>query len=278
MKRWSKASGLALVAFLAAACGGGGGGDSPAPAPGAQSPPPTAPGAAPAPTTPAATANKAEGAYEGRLSTGRDFQAVVLDNDDFWGMYGRLEGAGANQVFLVAGFVQGTGTSLNGSYSSATLRDFGVSPVPTGVLSASYVPGASISGSISFGSAVTLTGSAISPSRFDFNAPARVADITGDWPGVVLGTAAPAFITVAGSGAITGNSSGCQFSGSVAPRGTKNVFAVTVTFGGAPCLAPGQTFTGIGISNLINGGPRRQLIAAVLNGARTAGFAVFSSR
>ena len=64
---------LAAVTVLSA-CGGGGGGGSAAPAP------------APAPTP---SGPSAQGLYSGALTGSRSsaFQLLVLENDEFWGVY-----------------------------------------------------------------------------------------------------------------------------------------------------------------------------------------------
>src|SRR5689334_25426078 len=104
---------------LLAACGGGGSGESSTSNPGRAHEP------------------AAEGVYGGTLSGsayGGDFQALVLENDEFWSIYGDDLGS----VFYVYGFVQGNGLSINGSFSADPVRDFGYSPAVSGKLSASY--------------------------------------------------------------------------------------------------------------------------------------------
>ena len=245
---------LTSAAGLLAACGGGGGdaGSSP-------------------------FGPKPEGAYAGTLtgSASSAFQLLVLENDEYWALYGRNVG----NSFLVAGFIQGTGTANNGSFISTNARDFGVVPAASGTVNASYVAGTSIQGTVTSGTGtVTLAGTAIAASTFDYNAAASLTAIAGNWNLTALdGSATP--LTIAANGSFTGSSAGCSFSGTLAPRASgKNVFNLAVTFGAAPCVLPGQTATGIAISSLLAGTTTRQLIAAGVNSNRSAGTALFGTR
>lgn len=83
-----------LTAILLAACGGGGGSSGTA--------------ATPAPIV------AAQGVYLGTVSDGREHQTVVLDNDQFYTMYGHT----ASTAFVIEGFLQGNGKSNNGSFSA----------------------------------------------------------------------------------------------------------------------------------------------------------------
>ena len=108
-----KAVGTLLTFTFLAGCGGGGG-DSQSPKPGPS----------------------AEGVYGGTLtgSTSTAFQLLVLENGDLWSLYGTQ----TPTQFSVSGFVQGSGTSNNGSFTSSNARDFGVTPAVTGTTTATY--------------------------------------------------------------------------------------------------------------------------------------------
>jgi hypothetical protein len=79
-------------------------------------------------------------------------------------------------------------------------------------------------------------------------------------------------------GRLTGaGSSGCTFSGSITPRASgKAVYNVSVTFAGGVCLLGTQTITGI--AAVAGSGAAQALYAAALNSARSAGFALISTR
>src|SRR4051812_30528755 len=93
----------------------------------------------------------AEGVYNGTLSgnaSAGNFQALVLENDEFWSIYGNDMGS----VFYVYGFVQGSGLSNSGSFSANSVRDFGFSPAMSGKLTATYsATSKTMSGSVNYG-------------------------------------------------------------------------------------------------------------------------------
>ncbi len=252
MDRWKLAALLSLV--LLGACGGGGDG------------------------APAAQAKKAEGVYGGTLSgspTSTAFQLLVLENDEYWAMYGDNAGG----VFLVEGFVQGTGASSNGSFTSSNLRDFGYAPAVAGSVGATYNASTpSISGTISAPSgSIGFSGGAIAGSLYDYDAGANLSSIVGNWSLTDL-AGAPTSLVIASNGAFTATSNGCSFSGTVTPRASgKNVFDVALTFGGSPCLLAGQSATGIALAYPLAGGST-QLLVAAHNAARTNGTAAVGTR
>ena len=248
---------FSLIATVSAltACGGGGGSDAPA-----------------------TTGPSAEGVYGGTLtgSPSTAFNLLILDNGDYWSMYG-TQGA---SVFGVAGFVQGTGTSSNGSFTSANGKDFGVFPAVSGSVSATYNASAkTISGTTTSTSGTsTFSGGPIAGSLYNYDAAATLSTVAGSWTTTSL-TGETVIISIAAGGAFTAVSSGgCRFSGTVAPRASgKNVFNTSLTFGLAPCALPNQNATGIAVAYPLTTG-RTQLIVAVTDAARTVGAAVVGTR
>ena len=87
---------------------------------------------------------KAAGAYEGSVSNGGAFQALVLDDDQFWALYGVKVG----DLFYIAGFVQGQARSGNGRISSSDIRDFGDVPAEPATLEGTYSAGSTITGGL----------------------------------------------------------------------------------------------------------------------------------
>lgn len=251
---------LALsAAIVLSACGGGGD--------------PGRPGAPPDDPSPAA---KAEGAYEGTLtgSASSAFQLIVLENDEFWALYGTR----MTNVFLVRGFIQGQGSSSNGAFTSSNARDFGFA-IPAGVtVDASYVANSSVTGNIVAGSGtVRLSGTAIPKTSYDYSKAALLGDIVGAWTlGALDGTAVA--LNVADNGSFTANAGGCAIAGTMTPRPSgKNVFTTLATFGGAPCAEPGFTASGITVTYRTNSG-LQQLVVAGVNVGRTSGTALFGTR
>lgn len=245
------AIGVLASALVAAGCGGGGS-DSPS--------------------------GPAEGVYGGALtgSTSSYFQMLVLENDEFWVIYGTQ----SSTAFLIAGFIQGAGTSNSGAFSSSALRDYGVVPPLAGTANASYNTDAkTISGTASFsGRTVGFNGGPIPGSLYNYGSAASLTTVSGSWS-VGVNTGETANLTISAGGALgLASSGGCTGTGSVVPRASgKNVFNVAVTFGGAPCLLPGGTVSGIAIAYPLANG-RTQLIAAGRNSAQTAAFLVAGTR
>ena len=220
----------------------------------------------------------AEGVYGGTLtdSTSNAFQLLVLENGDFWAVYATQ----ASTLMEVAGFVQGSGTFSNGSFTSSNAKDFGFSPAVAATASARYDATAkTISGTLSSSArTVTFDGGPIAGSSYDYNAAASLTTLAGSWSTTSL-TGETVALTISPAGAFTGTSSlGCSFGGTVAPRASgKNVFNVSLTFGAAPCALPGQIATGIAVANTLSSG-RTQLLVAVVDSTRTYGTAAFGSR
>lgn len=249
----------AALAVTVVACGGGGGADS-------------APAVVPPPAT------TAEGVYGGALtgSSSTGFQLLVLENGDYWALYGNQ----TSTLFSVAGFIQGAGASNNGSFTSSNAKDFGFAPAVGGTISATYDSAAkTISGSITEGASVAkFSGGSIPGSQYTYSKAAALIDIVGTWAVTSL-TGEGIAINIAQSGAFSAVSSlGCNFSGTVAPRPSgKNVFNVSLTFGAAPCALPGQSATGIALSYPLASG-KTQLVVAAIDSNRTVGTAAFGIR
>lgn len=250
---------LLATASLLTACGGGS--DSPA---------------ASIPATPAPLA-AAEGYYQGTVSTGQQFQLLMLENDQFYSLIGNTDTQG---VFRVTSLVEGKGASNNGSFSASNVKEYvNNGQVVTETLSASYNPKASITGSVSYaGGSASFTGTAPATANYAYDTAATLASISGNWSGTLLAGEGLSF-SISAAGAISGTAvSGCSFTGSAAPRASgKNVMDVSVTFGPAPCALPGLTGKGIGVSSLLSSG-KRQLLMAVTTTDRTAGTVVFAQR
>lgn len=249
----------ALSVFLSA-CGGGGGSSSPA--------------------TPASTSTKAEGLYTGTSTTGYTFNALVLENDEVWALYGTPSGG----VFYVDGLNWAQGSSNNGTFTASNAKDYYKNnPVKTGSVSATYVAGSSFNGTaIANGASLGFTSAAPVNSTYSYTAPASLSTVTGIWTGSTLfgetGT-----MTIASDGtfkaSFTGSYAGtCSATGTVQPRASgKNVFDVSITFGAAPCGLPGTTAKGIAISYLLSDG-KRQLVAAITTTDKAHGSAFFAAR
>ena len=216
----------------------------------------------------------AEGIYKGIVtnSGNTDFRMLVLENGDFWTLYGNSIAS----VFNVAGFLQGTGTSDNGKFTSTNAKDFGLNPAEPVTLVATYDTALqTIAGTASD---VNFTGGPIPGSLYNYSTPASLATVAGSWL-TNSSTGESVSLTIASNGEFNAISSlGCNFSGTVTPRPSgKNVFNVALTFGAAPCGLPNQFASGIALAYPLGNG-KTELLAAVTNLTDTHGIVVSGTR
>jgi hypothetical protein len=201
---------------------------------------------------------------------------LILENGEFWSMYGTQ----TSTAFGIAGFIQGSGNSSNGGFTSSNTKDFGVAPAIAASTNASFNAAAkTISGTLtSTAGAVTFNGGPIAGSLYDYNAAASLSTVSGAWTATSLAGESIA-LNIQPAGSFTATSGlGCNFSGTVAPRASgKDVFNVSLTFGAAPCALAGQSATGIAVAYPLSSG-RTQLLVSVVDSARTYGTAVFGTR
>lgn len=237
-----------LLALTLSACGGGGGG-----------------GSTPAAST--ASAQTAEGLWSGTTSTSRTITGVVLDTGTYWILY-----SSSNNSATIAGVIEGTGTSLNGSFSSSDAKDFNLEGlgVNNATVSASYTAKQTLNGSVTYPS---LNQSSTFTSSYNtaYDQTPSLATLAGTYTGsaAVIGGSESATVTVAASGAVSGSgASGCQFTGSATPHAHGNVYDLTITFAGGVCANGTSTVTGIGYFNSAT----KMLYSAALNSARSNGF------
>ena len=238
---------LAMSGVLALAACGGGGSSSTA-------------------TLPAASA---EGLWSGSTSTSRSVTAIVLDNGSYWLLYSVPR---VNAV--VAGFIQGSGSALNGSFSSSDGVDFNLEGqgINNATLAASYVARQSFNGSVSYASAnppFTFTSSY----NADYDQTPSLSAIAGSYAGIasVAGGTEAATIAISAQGVIAGTgltASGCQFVGTAVPRAKGNLYDLSVLVsGGGACANGTSAVTGIAY---FDAGSKRLYLAA-LNKSRSNG-------
>lgn len=235
--------------------------------------------------TSATTPGQAQGVYTGSFASvavnpGK-FSTVILDNDEYWTLYGR---EGSNGQLLVYGLVQGQGSASSGSFTSSNLKDYYYDgTTANGTLNASYQVGATFNGtvsaagqSVSFAGAVPTAGS----STYSYNVAATVSSISGSWAGTNMSGVTSDY-TISSNGTFAGtNQYGCSFSGTVTPRASgKNVFDVSLTNNTSPACgaASGLTGRGIALTTLLGNGSR-QLIVAVVTSDRVYGSVIFANR
>ena len=96
---------------------------------------------------PQLTVPSAEGLWRGTTSTSRLITGLVLEDSSYWVFY-----AARDNPSVLAGLVQGTGTSLAGSLGSSNTSDFNLegAGIRTATLSGTYVPKKSFPGTITY--------------------------------------------------------------------------------------------------------------------------------
>ena len=215
--------------------------------------------------SPSRTPGQAQAVYSGTASNGNAFETIILPNDEYYAIYGPTSGNG----FVISNMMTGQGSSDNGSYT-ATVTDFNnTGTFSSGSVSATYVVGSSINGKLTEAGnpAVSFNGTVVPSSQFNYYTSASLSDVTGIWTGSLL-DGATATVTISSNGAFSGSdSSGCSFSGTIAPDSSgKNFFAISLTYGASPCLLPNQSASGMAVDYLLSDGVTRQLLAAVASG------------
>lgn len=230
---------LALVA-----CGGGGNG-----------------GAASVPAT------SAEGLWSGSTSTSRTVTSIVLENGTYW-MLPVPTISAPN-----ASFVQGTGGSLNGVFSSFDGIDFNLAGpgISNATVSANYVAKQSFTGSVSYpnqNQSFTFT----SLYNADYEQTPNVAAVAGYYLGVIsmTGNNDGTTLSVSSDGTVlgVGAKNGCQFLGKIAPRSRGNLYVLLGAFSGGACANNASAVSGIGYFD----SSAKRLHLAALDTSRSNGF------
>lgn len=222
-----------------------------------------------------------EGAYEGTLagwSPSNSFSLLVLENGDFWSMYGTTSSKG----LAVAGFVQGSGTvnTNSKSYTSTNSKDFGYLPGAPSSLSAIYnLDAKTITGAVtSNAGSLQINAGPLTNSLYQYDTPASLTAVAGTWVAKTFNGDTMIFVFSSIGTFSTTSTAGCRVSGTLVPRPSgKNVFNLDVTFGPAPCYLPNTKATGIAISYPLPGGGS-QFVAGVIDDTRTYGAAIVGTR
>ncbi len=204
------------------------------------------------------TEGEAQGFYSGTsFIMGSSFYTVVMPNDMYYAFYGWPED---DPELYTHNLLTGQGHSASGKFTGDMTNFFFDVGVPVS-LAAQYVPGVSMTGSIVVklnGYETKFEATALPASQFEWDTPANLAHIAGNWQG------GEADITVEPDGRFTGNSGGCTLSGTITPDSSnKNFFDLTITYAGDPCTynVANQTGSGIAIETLLSDGISRHLFA-----------------
>jgi hypothetical protein len=217
-------------------------------------------------TAPPQSASGAEGLWIGSTSESRSLIGIVPDNGSYWMLYSVPHASS-----FIAGVVQGTASSVNGSFSSADGIDFNVEGqgIKAATLSASYVPRQGLDGSVSYpalNQAFTFTSSYNS----DYDQAPSASAIAGTYTGIASVASSNELTTlvVGAQGVVAGTGSGgCKFLGTAVPRAKGNLYDLSLVFGGGVCPSGTSAVAGIGY---FDSGAKRLYVAA-LNKSRSDG-------
>ena len=212
---------------------------------------------------PQPTATSAEGRWTGMTPTGRTIAGLVLDDGSYWLFY-----TGRDNPNILAGLVQGTGTSHSGSFGSSNTRDFNLdgASIRAATMNGSYVPNKSFRGTIAYFNGDTE--SVMSTYDAGSESAPNLTLVTGNYVEFRADNHTVT-VTVHSTGRLSGHSSdGCTVGGSLSPRAKGNVFTVTVTFEGGACHQGTEPVTGVAWYDTST----NRLYSAALNNARTTSF------
>ena len=212
---------------------------------------------------PQPTPTSAEGRWTGTTSIGRAVIGLVLEDRSYWLFYSAI-----GNPHILAGLVQGTGTSHSGSFGSSNTRDFNLegAGIRAATMSGSYVPNKSFGGTIAY-----VTGDTESfTSTYDVDSePAPNLNlIAGTYAG--LGADDHTItVTVDAAGTLSGHSTdGCTAAGTLSLRAKSNVLHTSLTLEGGARNTGTERLTGVAFYDATT----NRLYSAVLNHARTTSF------
>jgi len=208
-------------------------------------------------------ATSAEGRWTGTTSIGRAVAGLVLDDGSYWLFY-----TARGNPHILAGLVQGTGTSHSGSFGSSNTRDFNLegAGIRAATMRGNYVPNKSFDGTIAY-----VTGDTESfRSTYDENSKSapNLNLVAGTYSGIRADNHTVT-VTVDSAGTLSGHASdGCTVAGTLSPRAKGNVFHTSMTLEGGACGTGTETVTGVGLYDAAT----NRLYSAALISARTTSY------
>lgn len=211
----------------------------------------------------------AEGFWTGSTSTGRTVGGRILDDGSYWVFY-----TARGNPTVLAGLVQGTGTSHSGSFGSSNTRDFNLEGggIRAAMMSGTYVQKNSFNGTIAYFDGDT--GSFTSTYDAGYEIAPNMNLVAGNYSGLRADNQT-VNVTVGSAGTVSGSfTDGCTFAGSFFPGVKRNVFNIAVTFGGGVCSNGTHTVNGVAFFDAAT----RKLYSAALSTTRTNGFIVIGTK
>ena len=253
--------GMVGMVGLLAACGGGGGGGA-----GAATGDGSTGGGGTVTPTPVPTA--AAGGWRGSTDDHRTLTGLVFSDGSFSILYSAQDAPDS-----VAGLVQGTGSGVDGAFSSTATIDFSLADgtVASTQLSATVVAKQRFDGKLSADApAFTLT---YDPA---YERTASLDDVAGRYDAQAARTddSLSAALTIDAQGVLSGSGTGCRVDGTLTPRGDANAFDIVLALSGDDCASNGSAFGGIAFFDAGN----RTLFVMAPNAGRTDALVVRAAR
>ncbi len=201
--------------------------------------------------------------------TSRTVRGLVLDDGSYWVFY-----AASDKPTVLAGLVQGSGTSHSGSFDSSNTRDFNLegAGILSATMSGTYVPAKSFRGTIAHfnGDRESFTTTYDAESELAPNLNLVAGNYTG-----LRADNHTVTMRVESAGTLSGHlSDGCTFVGTLTRRAKGNVLHHAMTFEGDACRYGTETLTGVAFYDAAT----HRLYSAALNQARTTSFIFFGMK
>ena len=200
----------------------------------------------------------AQGLWAGNSSAGTTINAVILETGELWSissLNGTVYGLDHGTVTLSGASYYSSGTSYAGNITEYNIPNGAVTP---GSISGTFVPQTSLNATSAFAEA---TFSATYSTAYD--TPASLSALAGTYSHADY-NGNPVSVSVNATGAFSGSSGSCTFSGTATPRSSgKNVFNIAATFNGGSCALGTKTVNGVGILT-VSGSVKQFTVAALL--------------
>jgi hypothetical protein len=218
---------------------------------------------------PQPTATSAEGRWTGSTQTGRTIVGLVLDDGSYWLFY-----TARDNPLVLAGLVQGTGTSHSGSFGSSNTRDFNLegAGIRAATMHGSYVQNRGFLGAIAYfnSEAESFTSTYDGDSELVSNLNLVVGTFSG-----LRTDNHTVTVTMEAAGTLSGHASdGCTVAGTLSARAKGTMFHTQVTFGGDACRHGTETLVVVAFYDAVT----NRLYSAALNNARTTSFIFFGTK
>jgi len=195
----------------------------------------------------------AEGIWRGTTDLGQPVTVVILDDGTFYIVFS------AQGTTTEAGVLHGSGSSVNGNFDATSIKEYPLSPSKpplsggAAAIHGTYVPRTTLQ--------LTIGSSSVTAS-YDptYDQPGNLASLAGTYQGFVghITEQAPAMSIMDSGGNLTISGTQCVTAVSATPRGTVNMFNISVS--------SSSCYNGPGIMFYDSAGKKLYALAAFYNG------------